>query len=77
MLLVSPEGSLITFSFKMEFEATINMAEYEALLLWLQTTRNMNIDFLTIYGDFELVVKKIKNQCQTKHSRLRTYKNEV
>lgn len=37
----------------------------------------MTIECLTVYGDSELVVKKIKNQCHTKHPRLRTYRNEV
>jgi len=42
VLLVSPEGSLIPLSFKLEFEAT-NVVEYEALLLGLQSARNLNI----------------------------------
>lgn len=37
----------------------------------------MNIEFLIVYGYFELVVKQIKNKCQAKHPRLRTYWNEV
>ena len=43
VLLISPEGCLVPLSFKMEFEATNNVAEYEALLLGLQTAQNMNI----------------------------------
>lgn len=77
VLLVSPERSLIPLSFKLEFKATNNVAKYEALLLWLQTARNMNIDCLTVYGDFELVVKKIRNQFQDKNPRLRSYKKKV
>lgn len=57
--MVSPEGSLIALSFKLESEATNKMAEYEALLLGLQTTRNMNIECLIVHGDSELIVKKI------------------
>lgn len=71
------EGNLVPFSFKLEFEATNNVAEYEALLLGLQAARNLNIERLTVFGDAELAVKKIKNQCQTKHPRLRAYINEV
>ena len=55
--LVSPEGSLIPLSFKLEFEVTSNIVEYEALLLGLQMTKNMNIECLTIYGDSEPVVR--------------------
>ena len=77
ILLVSPEGSVIPFSLNMEFEATIDVVEYKALLLGLQTTKKMDIECLTVYGDFELVVRQIRNQFQVKHPRLRTYRNEV
>lgn len=46
-------------------------------MLGLQTTKNMNIECLTVYGDPELVIRQIKNQCQAKNPRLRTYRNEV
>lgn len=36
ILLVSPEGNLMPLSFKLEFEATNNVAKYEAFLLGLQ-----------------------------------------
>ena len=61
----------------MEFKATNNVVEYEALLLGLQTTKNMNIQSLKVLGDSELVVRQVRNQCQAKHPRLRAYKNEV
>ncbi len=65
-MLVSPEGIMIPLSFKLKFEETNNVAEYEALLLGLQMTRNMNIECLSVYGDSELVVKQIRDQCQAK-----------
>ena len=58
-MLVSLEGNLIPLSFKLEFEVTNNVAEYEALILGIKTTKNMNIECLTVYGDSELVVRKI------------------
>lgn len=77
VLLLSLEGNLIPLSFKLEFEATHNVVEYEALLLWLQATKNLNIGCLNVFGDSKLVVKKIKNQCQTNHPRLWGYRNKV
>ena len=53
------------------------MVEYEVLLLGLQTARNMNIQSLKVLGDSELVVRHVRNLCQTKHPRLRAYRNEV
>ena len=77
VLLISPAGKWVPLSFKLEYEATNNVAEYEALLLGLQTARNMGIQCLKVFGDSELVVRQIKNECQTKHPRLRAYRNEV
>lgn len=56
-MLVSSEGNLIPLSFMLEFEATKNVVEYEALLLGLQMAKNMNIGCLTVYRDSELLVR--------------------
>lgn len=77
VLLISPTSKWVPLSFKLEYEATNNVAEYEAFLLGLQTARNMSIQSLKVLGDSELVVRKIRNQCQTKHPRLIAYRNEV
>ena len=37
----------------------------------------MGIQYISIFGDFELIIGQIKNHCQTKHLRLRSYRNEV
>ena len=37
----------------------------------------MGIQLIYIFGDLELIIKKIKNHRQTKHPRLRAYRNEV
>eukprot|EP00253_Pinus_taeda_P013943 PITA_13943 len=77
VLLVSPKGNLIPLSCNLECEATNNVAEYEVLLLGLQAIKNLNIRCLKVIEDSKLVVKEIRNQCQTKHPRLKDYKNEV
>ena len=61
ILLISPIGKWFPLSFKLEYEATNNVAEYEALLLGLQIARNMNIQSLKFLGDLELVVRQVKN----------------
>ena len=68
---------MVPLSFKPEFEATNNVAKYEALLLGFKTVRNMNIQNLMVFGDSKLVVRQVRNQCQTKHPRLRAYRNKV
>jgi ribonuclease HI len=62
-------------SYKLDFETTNNVAEYEALVLGLKDTKDMKIEELAVFGDDELIVHQVKNMYQEKHLRLMTYKN--
>jgi hypothetical protein len=66
ILLIVPSEEVITLSCKLEFEITNNIAEYEALLLGLRASKDMVIDFLAIFGDFELVINQVRNIYQAK-----------
>lgn len=76
-LLNVPEGNVFPFSFKLEFEATNNVAEYESLIISLQIAKQMGVKSISTFGNSELINKQIKDRCQTKHPRLRTSRNEV
>ena len=76
-LLITPGGNMIPFYFKLEFEATNNVAEYETLIFGLELAKTLKVENLVLFGDFELIVKQIINFCQTKHPRFRAYRNEV
>jgi ribonuclease HI len=77
VLFVSPTQETIYFSYKLEFETTNNVAEYEALILGLRDAKDMGIKKLSVFGDAELIVHQTKNIFQTKHPRLRSYRNEL
>jgi ribonuclease HI len=64
-------------SYKLEFEATNNVAEYEALVLGLRAAKDMGIKEIFVFGDVELVVNQVRKIYQAKHPRLRSYRNEV
>ena len=68
---------MIPFYFKLEFEETKNVAKYESLIIGLQTTKQMGDQSISVFGDSKLIIKKIKYQCQTKHPRLRAYRNDA
>ena len=57
MVIVSPEGKVFNFAFRLEFEATNNVAEYEALLLGIEIAKDMGIKLLNIKGDSDLIVQ--------------------
>ena len=56
IVIISPSNKVYNFSFKLVFEASINVVEYEALLLGLETAKDMGIKMLNIKGDSDLVV---------------------
>ena len=60
-MIISPSNKVYNFAFRLEFEASNNVVEYEALLLGLETAKDMGIKMLNIKGDLDLVVLQIKN----------------
>ncbi|KAH9322862.1 hypothetical protein KI387_017501, partial [Taxus chinensis] len=64
VLLVSPEGCLHPFSFKLQFENTNNTAEYEALILGLQVAKERGVKNILARGDAELIVKQVRGLFQ-------------
>jgi hypothetical protein len=61
VVFVSPCQETISLSYKLEFEATNNVAQYEALVLGLRTAKEMGIREVAMFGDVELIVQQIKN----------------
>lgn len=77
VVLTSPSNKVISLSHKLVFESTNNVTGYEALILGLKDAKDMKIDSINVSRDVEMIIKQIKNIYQTKHPRLREYKNEV
>ena len=77
IVVISPSNKIYNFSFRLEFEASNNVVEYEALLLGLETAKYKGIKKLNIKGDLNLVVLHIKNQYQCKNDKVRKYRNDI
>jgi len=56
VVLVSPTLETINLSYKLEFEATNNVVEYEALTLGLTTAEDMGVKEIAVFGDAELII---------------------
>ncbi|GKU94112.1 hypothetical protein SLEP1_g7642 [Rubroshorea leprosula] len=63
-LLIGPEGYRSEHALKFNFDATNNMAEYEALLLGLQLALELKISAIQVYSDSQLVVNQINSVCE-------------
>ena len=62
IFITSPKGKVFNFAFRLEFEATNNVAEYEALLLGIEIPKDMGIKLLSIKGDSDLIVQQVRGQ---------------
>jgi ribonuclease HI len=77
VVFISPCQEVISLSYKLEFEVTNNVAEYEALVLGMRAAKEMGIEEITIFGDAELIIQQIRNAYRAHNPRLRNYRNEV
>jgi ribonuclease HI len=57
VVLVSPVQEILSLSFKLEFETTNNVAEYDSLILGLRVSKDMGIEEISVFGDAELIVQ--------------------
>ena len=66
--IISPiQGDFKALSYKLTFEYTNNVAEYEALLLGLHALKYLGAQRIRILGDSELVINQINESYQTRH----------
>ena len=77
MYIISPIRDFKALSYKLTFECTNNVAEYESLLLGLHALKNLGAQKIRVLGDLELVINQVNESCQTRHPRMRAYRNEV
>jgi ribonuclease HI len=77
VVLISPSKETIYLSLKLDFRTTNNIAEYEALLLGLNSAKEMGIKGLKVFGDADLIIQQVNSTFQAKHVRLKAYRDEV
>jgi ribonuclease HI len=72
-----PEGDVKLCFYKLVFECTNNMAEYEALMLGLKVLEEIGAKIIVVHGYSKLIINQIKGIYQEKQPRLRAYRNLV
>ena len=56
-VLVIPEGNKTMLTYRLEFDCTNNTTKYEALVQWLYKAIRLEIKYLQVFGDYEIVIK--------------------
>jgi ribonuclease HI len=76
VVLISPQGDKLKYVLRMSFlQASNNEAEYEALLHGMKMAKACGATRLKIYGDSNLVVQQVMNQCDAISDNMTAYKN--
>jgi ribonuclease HI len=57
VVLIDPSGDQVKYMVHLEFKATNNMAEYEALIFGLSAALSLGICQLLVKGDSQLIIK--------------------
>jgi ribonuclease HI len=66
-----------SFSYRLEFECTNNIAEYKFVCIGLELALDMGIKCLQVMSDSDLIILQVKRQFSAKNERFKRYRNAV
>jgi ribonuclease HI len=73
VVLIDPSGDQVKYMVHLEFKATNNMTEYEALIFGLSAALFLGIRQLLVKGDSQLIIKQVRGECSYNKPRLAAY----
>jgi ribonuclease HI len=73
MVLIDPNGAQVKYMVLLDFEATNNMAEYEALIFGLTVALSLGVRELLVKGDSQLVIRQVRGECCCNKPQLAAY----
>jgi ribonuclease HI len=73
VVLIDPNRDQVKYMVHLEFKATNNMAEYEALIFGLSVALSLGIHQLLMKGDSQLIIKQVHGECSCNEPRLAAY----
>ncbi|XP_050264082.1 uncharacterized protein LOC126708304 [Quercus robur] len=77
LVLISPENITIKKSLRLDFSATNNEGEYEALLVGMAMVQKMGGKVVEIFSDSRLVVGQMGGELEARDVRMQEYFNQV
>lgn len=70
---MNPSYGYTPFTISLCFDCTNNISEYEAFILGIEATFDLQIKILGVYGDSTLVIYQIKGKWETRDTKLIMY----
>ena len=77
LVLISPERITIEKSLRLDFSATNNEAEYEALLEGMSMVQKLGEKTVNMFSDSRLVVGQVNGELEVRDERMQGYLNQV
>ena len=77
LVLMSPKKVVIEKSLRLDFSATNNEAEYEALLEGMAMVRRMGGKSIRLISDSRLVIGQVRGEFEAKDERMQGYFSQV
>ena len=77
LVLMSPKKVVIEKSLRLDFSATNNKAEYEALLEGMAMVQRMGGRSIKLFSDSRLVVSQVRGEFKAKDERMQGYLSQV
>ena len=77
VVLQSPKGDKLKHKIRLQYQATNNEVEYEALLKGLELAKSIEAKSILVLGDSKLVMGQIYGMCKAKEERMRKYLERV
>ena len=74
---MSPEKVVIKKSLRLDFSATNNEAEYEALLEGMAMVQRMGGKFIKLFSDSRQVVNQVREEFEANDERMQGYLSQV
>ena len=76
-ILDNGEGVTLEYALRLNFSATNNMAEYDALLMGLKLAKAVGAEILNVKSESQLVVHQLAEIYEVKEPTLKKYLTEV
>ncbi|XP_073277650.1 uncharacterized protein [Primulina huaijiensis] len=73
IVIISPWGEETKVAVRLNFRASNNEAEYEALLVGLRAARSMGVTRAVLYSDSQLVIQQSKGKFEVKNEKMVRY----
>jgi ribonuclease HI len=77
VVLIDPHGEQVKYMVHLDFEATNNKADYEALFFGLTVALPLGVWELLVKGDSQLVIRQVRGECCCNNPQLAAYLIQV